>query len=119
MQRRGGNGRPGKEQRPNRLKARKAPTTRGSTTDFQEEVATLRRELKEAREQQAATSHVLQVISRSAGKLDPVFKAMLKNATRICDASYGVMFLREGKGFRTVATHNLPLCRRTTTSRVF
>src|SRR5262249_34458216 len=33
---------------------------------------------------------------------------MLENATRICNATYGVMFLREGKGFRTAATHNLP-----------
>ena len=33
---------------------------------------------------------------------------MLENATRICDASYGVMFLCEGKGFRTAAMHNLP-----------
>src|SRR5262252_2302534 len=97
-----------KSQRWSGSKARKAPTTQVSTTDFQEEVAALRRELKEAREQQTATSEVLQVISRSPGELDRVFKAMLENATRICDASYGVMFLREGKGFRTAATHNLP-----------
>jgi two-component system NtrC family sensor kinase len=97
-----------KGQRWSKSKARKGPTARASTTDFQEEVAALRRELKEAREQQAATSEVLQVISRSPGELARVFKAMLENATRICDASYGVMFLREGKGFRTIATHNLP-----------
>src|SRR5215467_2328703 len=89
-------------------KARRAPTNQVSTTDFQEEVAALRRELKEAREQQTATSEVLQVISRSPGELDRVFKAMLENATGICNATYGVMFLREGKGFRTAATHNLP-----------
>src|SRR5215475_4874229 len=106
MRRRAESGR--KSQRWGRSKARKAPTTQVSTTDFQEEVAALRRELKEAREQQTATSEVLQVISRSPGELDRVFKAMLENATRICNATYGVMFLREGKGFRTAATHNLP-----------
>jgi two-component system NtrC family sensor kinase len=66
------------------------------------------RELSESLDQQTATSEVLQVISRSPGELEPVFKAMLENATRICDASYGVMFLCEGKGFRTAAMHNLP-----------
>jgi two-component system NtrC family sensor kinase len=108
MQRRGGSGRPAKGQRASKLRTHKAPTVRISTTDHQKQVAALTRELREAREQQTATSEVLQVISQSSGKLEPVFKAMLENATRICDASHGVMFLCEGKGFRTAATHNLP-----------
>jgi two-component system, NtrC family, sensor kinase len=62
-------------------------------------------DLSESLEQQTATSEVLKVISSSAGKLEPVFAAMLANATRICEAAYGAMWLREDGKLRNVAFH--------------
>ena len=68
-------------------------------------VALLTRELSETLEQQTATSTVLQVISNSPGELEPVFQALLANATRLCNASYGAMWLTEGDRLRNAAFH--------------
>jgi signal transduction histidine kinase/putative methionine-R-sulfoxide reductase with GAF domain len=65
-------------------------------------------ELRQSLEQQTATSEVLGVISRSPGELQPVFDAMLANATRICEASFGNLLLYDGDAFRHVALHNAP-----------
>src|SRR5262249_30900737 len=65
-------------------------------------------DLTESLEQQTATSEVLQVISGSAGELEPVFNAMLATAVRICEAKFGDLYLRDSDGFRMVATHNSP-----------
>jgi GAF domain-containing protein len=68
-----------------------------------EEVQKRTEELTESLEQQTATSEVLKVISSSPGELEPVFDTMLRNATRICEAKFGTLYLRDGDGFRAVA----------------
>ena len=68
----------------------------------------LKRELDETREQQRATAEILQIISSSGGELKPVFDVILTNATRICHAKFGMLWLVEGSGLRSVALHNAP-----------
>ncbi len=65
-------------------------------------------DLTESLEQQTATSEVLKVISSSPGELEPVFQAMLENATRICDANFGILFRYNGDTFTAVALQGVP-----------
>ena len=73
-----------------------------------DEVQARTAELTESLDQQTATSDVLSVISSSPGELKPVFHAMLENATRICHAKFGTMFLYDGSGFRYAADVGAP-----------
>ena len=112
MQRRGGSGQPVKGQRHRtiRPKTRKAPTAPASADHLAEQFDRSKRERDEALEQLAATSEVLQVISSSPGKLEPVFQAMLDNALRICEAKFGTLYLCDGGALRPVAdTQRAPL----------
>jgi GAF domain-containing protein len=107
MQRRDKSGRPAKR-RASRAKIRKAAIAPASADQSAEQFDRLKRERDEALEQLAATSEVLSVISRSAGELQSVFETILANATRICAAKFGTLYLRDGDSFRAAAFHNAP-----------
>src|SRR6266446_8803386 len=85
-------------------KGKRAP----AEVDLKKEIATLRRELAEALDRQTAASEVLQVISNTPGDLEPVFRSMLENATRVCGAKFGTMHLLEGDIATRVALYNVP-----------
>ena len=71
-------------------------------------VEQLTRELAGALEREVATAEVLKIVGSSQGELKSIFQAMLENATRICEAKFGTLFLREADAFRAVATYNAP-----------
>ena len=108
MARRTRSGSPAKDRRRNRPKARKAPISHASPANLQDKLDQLTRELDDARQRETATSEVLKVINSSPGKLKPVFQAMLEQATRICDAKFGIVFRYEGGLFHPVASLDLP-----------
>jgi GAF domain-containing protein len=68
----------------------------------------LLKELRRSLDQQTATADVLRVISSSPGELEPVFQAMLENATRICEAKFGLLFRFDGRAFQMAAGVDLP-----------
>jgi two-component system, NtrC family, sensor kinase len=89
--------------------APKAVRRRSSSAGgLSEQVALFKRERDEALEQQKATVEVLRVISASPGDLKAIFAVILENATRLCEANFGVLFLCEGDAYRAMAMHNVP-----------
>jgi signal transduction histidine kinase len=79
-----------------------------SYTDLENKVELRTQALSESLEQQTATSEVLRIISSSPGELEPVFEAMLANATRICEAKFGIMYRYDNGAFHLAAMLNAP-----------
>jgi len=95
-----------------KVKRRKGATaTRGrrsSATDLNKQLDQRNRDLAAAPEQQRATSEILPLISSSSSNLKPAFETLLANVTRLCQAKFGNLELREGDSFRIAALHGAP-----------
>jgi hypothetical protein len=87
-------------------KSKKASRTKSSVTDLKEQIERQARELEQARQQQAASSEVLQIISASAGAIKPVFEAIVRSAVDLCQARFGAVFRMEGDLLHLVADYN-------------
>jgi two-component system, NtrC family, sensor kinase len=74
----------------------------------QSDIAQLTRERDEALEREQATAEVLRVISSSPGELEAVFQAILENAVRLCEASFGMLYRFEEGAWRAVAMLGVP-----------
>ena len=83
--------------------------------DLQEQVRSLTRELREARErlrqslqQQMATADVLKVISRSSFDLQAVLNTLVQSAVRLCDADMAAITREKNGNYHQVAGHGYP-----------
>jgi two-component system NtrC family sensor kinase len=94
---------------------------RGSSSlaDLQEQVGILIRELGEARDQQAATSEVLRVISSSPTDVQPTFEAIAESARRLCEAANAMVFRFDGKLIHLAAHASLEVEQLAAISSVF
>ena len=72
--------------------------------DLQRQLAECRAERDEALEYQAATSDVLNVISRSTADVQAVLDTVTETAFRLCGADSTTVFIREGDAYRRVSS---------------
>jgi transcriptional regulator with GAF, ATPase, and Fis domain len=94
---------------PKRSNAPNAARDRGASIAGQETVvARLTRERDEALLRETANSEILRLISSSPGDLELVFRTILEDATRICNANFGTLFRFDGENLYPVAQFNPP-----------
>ena len=94
--------------KPAKSKEAKPPVARQSPKGDGARVSDLENRLAEALAQQAATSDILKVISRSTFDLTPVLQTLAGNATRLCSADAGMIRKLDGEVLRAVAECGIP-----------
>jgi class 3 adenylate cyclase len=98
-----------KRSTPKRRNAPKAMRNRGVSIAGQETVvARLTHQRDEALLRETANAEILRLIAKSPGNLELVFRTILENATRICNAKFGTLFRFDGENFHPVAQFNTP-----------
>src|SRR6516225_7249291 len=84
------------------------PRRRSTATTQETETARLTRERDEALLRETANAEILRLISKSPGDLELVFRTILENATRICNANFGTLLRFDGQRFHPAAQFNTP-----------
>ena len=92
-----------KPKRGGTAKASQAPDT--ADAFLQKDVDRLTRELADVREQQAAATDILKVISRSTDDVHPVFNTIAESSVRLCGAEVSTVFRFDGKLVRLEAIY--------------
>ena len=83
----------------------RAASSADAVAKLKQTITAQAREIREAQEQQAATSEILRMIARAPADFQSVMDTIAESAARLCDASDAVIFRVEGDVQQRVAVY--------------